>query len=207
MRSTRPPKPALLRPAGRGAEIELFAPEDGVSPGQACVIYADRRAARPRARRRHDRARRERCRGGRLSPDERGPDERRPRRTAPRLCALGSGLRQRLPQVPCRRASPHRRRRRGRRAGHPRGRGRDGARPTLLPGPRQGRRRRPVRAHAAQGGREGVRAGADAGEADRGDGRLAGSASPTRASTRSRCPSSSRWCRTRSGRSPSAPAC
>ena len=47
MRSTRPPKPALLRPAGRGAEIELFAPEDGVSPGQACVIYADHG---PRAR-------------------------------------------------------------------------------------------------------------------------------------------------------------
>ena len=51
------------------------------------------------------------------------------------------------------------------------------------------------------------RASAFAGEADRGDGRLAGSASPTRASTRSRCPSSSRWCRTRSARSPSVPAC
>jgi tRNA-uridine 2-sulfurtransferase len=47
VRSTRPPKPALLRPVGRGAEIELFAPEDGVSPGQACVIYADHG---PRAR-------------------------------------------------------------------------------------------------------------------------------------------------------------
>jgi tRNA-specific 2-thiouridylase len=41
VRSTRPPQPALLRMTGRGPEVELLAPEDGVSPGQACVIYAD----------------------------------------------------------------------------------------------------------------------------------------------------------------------
>jgi len=39
VRSTRQPRPALLRPADGGAEVELLAPEDGVSPGQACVIY------------------------------------------------------------------------------------------------------------------------------------------------------------------------
>jgi tRNA-uridine 2-sulfurtransferase len=39
VRSTREPRPALLRPRGEGAEVELLAPEDGVSPGQACVIY------------------------------------------------------------------------------------------------------------------------------------------------------------------------
>jgi tRNA-specific 2-thiouridylase len=39
VRSTREPRPALLRPLGEGAEVELLAPEDGVSPGQACVIY------------------------------------------------------------------------------------------------------------------------------------------------------------------------
>lgn len=43
VRSTREPRPALLfrDPQGDGAEIELATPEDGVSPGQACVIYAD----------------------------------------------------------------------------------------------------------------------------------------------------------------------
>ncbi|HEX8663844.1 MAG TPA: aminomethyltransferase beta-barrel domain-containing protein, partial [Beijerinckiaceae bacterium] len=42
VRSTRAPQPALLRPMpGDGAEVELLSPEDGVSPGQACVIYAD----------------------------------------------------------------------------------------------------------------------------------------------------------------------
>ncbi len=39
VRSTRAPRPALLRPLDGGAEVELLAPEDGVSPGQACVIY------------------------------------------------------------------------------------------------------------------------------------------------------------------------
>jgi tRNA-specific 2-thiouridylase len=47
VRSTREPRPALLRPGNSGAEVELLAPEDGVSPGQACVIY-DSEA--PRAR-------------------------------------------------------------------------------------------------------------------------------------------------------------
>ncbi|WP_299846962.1 tRNA 2-thiouridine(34) synthase MnmA [uncultured Paracoccus sp.] len=41
IRSTRPPRPAILRPlGGRKAEIELLDPEEGVSPGQACVFYA-----------------------------------------------------------------------------------------------------------------------------------------------------------------------
>ena len=41
VRSTRPPLPAILRPASATeAEVELFTPEDGVSPGQACVFYA-----------------------------------------------------------------------------------------------------------------------------------------------------------------------
>ncbi|MGU3359398.1 tRNA 2-thiouridine(34) synthase MnmA [Methylobacterium sp. M6A4_1b] len=43
VRSTREPRPALLNrdAAGDAAEIVLATPEDGVSPGQACVIYAD----------------------------------------------------------------------------------------------------------------------------------------------------------------------
>jgi len=41
IRSTRPPRPAILRMTGeRRAEVELLAPEEGVSPGQACVFYA-----------------------------------------------------------------------------------------------------------------------------------------------------------------------
>jgi len=36
VRSTRPPAPALLTPAG---EVEFAHPESGVSPGQACVFY------------------------------------------------------------------------------------------------------------------------------------------------------------------------
>lgn len=41
IRSTRPPSPAILRVTGqRRAEVELLAPEEGVSPGQACVFYA-----------------------------------------------------------------------------------------------------------------------------------------------------------------------
>ena len=41
VRSTRAPAPAILRPLGAGeAEVELLSPEQGVSPGQACVFYA-----------------------------------------------------------------------------------------------------------------------------------------------------------------------
>jgi tRNA-specific 2-thiouridylase len=39
VRSTRPPRPAVLTVAAGGYEIELVAGEDGVSPGQACVFY------------------------------------------------------------------------------------------------------------------------------------------------------------------------
>ena len=39
VRSTRPPQPAWLRRSAAGIEVELIAGEDGVSPGQACVIY------------------------------------------------------------------------------------------------------------------------------------------------------------------------
>ncbi|MCA8883235.1 MAG: tRNA 2-thiouridine(34) synthase MnmA [Rhodobacteraceae bacterium] len=40
VRSTRPPRPALIRPTGPAtAEVELLTPEEGVSPGQACVFY------------------------------------------------------------------------------------------------------------------------------------------------------------------------
>ncbi len=42
IRSTRPPRPAILRPTGPNeAEVELLQAEEGVSPGQACVFYAD----------------------------------------------------------------------------------------------------------------------------------------------------------------------
>ena len=42
IRSTRPPRPAVLRPiSATEAEVELLSPEDGVSPGQACVFYGD----------------------------------------------------------------------------------------------------------------------------------------------------------------------
>ena len=41
VRSTRAPRPAILRPLGpTEAEVELLSPEEGVSPGQACVFYA-----------------------------------------------------------------------------------------------------------------------------------------------------------------------
>jgi tRNA-uridine 2-sulfurtransferase len=41
VRSTRPPRPAILRPLSpTTATVELMTPEDGVSPGQACVFYA-----------------------------------------------------------------------------------------------------------------------------------------------------------------------
>ena len=40
VRSTRPPAPAVIRPLSETeAEVELLAPEAGVSPGQACVFY------------------------------------------------------------------------------------------------------------------------------------------------------------------------
>ncbi|MFD1342355.1 tRNA 2-thiouridine(34) synthase MnmA [Litorisediminicola beolgyonensis] len=40
LRSTRPPAEAVLRPVSETeAEIELFTPEEGVSPGQAAVFY------------------------------------------------------------------------------------------------------------------------------------------------------------------------
>ncbi len=43
LRSTRPPAPALVRPlSATEAEVELLSPEQGVSPGQACVFYAPR---------------------------------------------------------------------------------------------------------------------------------------------------------------------
>jgi tRNA-specific 2-thiouridylase len=41
VRSTRPPRPARIRPIGpRRARVELLGPEAGVAPGQACVFYA-----------------------------------------------------------------------------------------------------------------------------------------------------------------------
>ena len=41
VRSTRPPGDAVLRPISETeAEVELLTPEEGVSPGQACVFYA-----------------------------------------------------------------------------------------------------------------------------------------------------------------------
>ena len=40
VRSTRPPAPAILRPiSATEATVELFSPEQGISPGQACVFY------------------------------------------------------------------------------------------------------------------------------------------------------------------------
>ena len=40
VRSTRPPREAILRPTGpTTADVELIVPEEGVSPGQACVFY------------------------------------------------------------------------------------------------------------------------------------------------------------------------
>ena len=41
VRSTRPPRPAVIRPvSATEALVELLDPEDGVSAGQACVFYA-----------------------------------------------------------------------------------------------------------------------------------------------------------------------
>lgn len=40
VRSTRPPREAIIRPfSATEAEVELLSPEEGVSPGQACVFY------------------------------------------------------------------------------------------------------------------------------------------------------------------------
>ncbi len=40
VRSTRPPREAVIRPlSDTTAEVELVTPEEGVSPGQACVFY------------------------------------------------------------------------------------------------------------------------------------------------------------------------
>lgn len=39
VRSTRAPKPAMLRQDGRGIVVEIFEGEEGVAPGQACVFY------------------------------------------------------------------------------------------------------------------------------------------------------------------------
>ncbi|WP_336097362.1 tRNA 2-thiouridine(34) synthase MnmA [Roseovarius sp. CH_XMU1461] len=40
VRSTRPPREAVIRPLSpTTAEVELLSPEDGISPGQACVFY------------------------------------------------------------------------------------------------------------------------------------------------------------------------
>jgi len=47
VRSTRPPQPARLRVASCGIALELVDGEEGVAPGQACVIYE---GPEPRAR-------------------------------------------------------------------------------------------------------------------------------------------------------------
>ena len=40
VRSTKPPRPAIIRPlSATEAEVELLDPEDGISAGQACVFY------------------------------------------------------------------------------------------------------------------------------------------------------------------------
>ncbi|WP_425078235.1 tRNA 2-thiouridine(34) synthase MnmA [Ruegeria denitrificans] len=42
VRSTRPPREAIIRPlSDTTAEVELLTPEEGISPGQACVFYAN----------------------------------------------------------------------------------------------------------------------------------------------------------------------
>ena len=42
VRSTRPPAPAIIRPlSATEATVELLTPEEGISPGQACVFYAE----------------------------------------------------------------------------------------------------------------------------------------------------------------------
>ncbi|MBS3650819.1 tRNA 2-thiouridine(34) synthase MnmA [Pseudaminobacter sp. 19-2017] len=41
VRSTRPPRPALLRREGAAVWVELAEGEAGIAPGQACVLYSD----------------------------------------------------------------------------------------------------------------------------------------------------------------------
>ena len=41
LRSTRPPRPALLRRIDGVATVDLIEGESGIAPGQACVLYAD----------------------------------------------------------------------------------------------------------------------------------------------------------------------
>jgi tRNA-specific 2-thiouridylase len=41
VRSTRPPRPAILTRAGGSIWVELVDGENGVAPGQACALYAD----------------------------------------------------------------------------------------------------------------------------------------------------------------------
>jgi tRNA-specific 2-thiouridylase len=41
VRSTRPPRPAVLHYGDGGAYVELVDGESGVAPGQACVLYSD----------------------------------------------------------------------------------------------------------------------------------------------------------------------
>lgn len=41
IRSTRPPRPAMLRNENGTATVELIGGEAGVAPGQACVLYSD----------------------------------------------------------------------------------------------------------------------------------------------------------------------
>jgi tRNA-uridine 2-sulfurtransferase len=40
VRSTRAPRPAWLSLGRDGVEVELIGGEEGVAPGQACVLYA-----------------------------------------------------------------------------------------------------------------------------------------------------------------------
>jgi tRNA-specific 2-thiouridylase len=47
VRSTRPPRPATVQAEGGICRVELATPEEGVAPGQACVIYD---STAPRAR-------------------------------------------------------------------------------------------------------------------------------------------------------------
>jgi tRNA-specific 2-thiouridylase len=41
VRSTRPPRPAMLRAVSGAVSVELASGEAGVAPGQACVLYSD----------------------------------------------------------------------------------------------------------------------------------------------------------------------
>ncbi|TAM96368.1 MAG: tRNA 2-thiouridine(34) synthase MnmA [Rhizobiaceae bacterium] len=41
VRSTRPPRPAMLRPGDGAISVELIDGEAGIAPGQACVLYSD----------------------------------------------------------------------------------------------------------------------------------------------------------------------